>query len=373
MNICIISYDYPDKNRSVFPFVKQLVEEWVRQGHNCCVIAPYSITNNKKLCKLREDIDGGNGKYVILRPIFVSCSNLKIMGFSPSLYFHKLAVHFAFKYLPFELDVIYGHFWNSGIEGYSFAKEHNLPLYVASGESVIPSFHFKKAFSEYLSGCVCVSTKNKDESIERGLTTENKCIVLPNAIDSSLFFAKDKTECRKKVGLPENVFIIAVVGWFNERKGTKRVSEAINMIKTQKVYSVFIGSGKDTPDCSNILFLGSLSHSKIPDYLNAADVFVLPTLNEGCCNAVIEAMACGLPIISSNLPFNWDVLDNTNSILIDPNDISQISNAIMLLYNNKKLRSELRRASLKKVSELTIDKRAQTIIDFFKDTSNITK
>lgn len=75
MNICIISYDYPDKNRSVFPFVKQLVEEWVRQGHNCCVIAPYSITNNKKLCKLREDIDGGNGKYVILRPIFVSCSN----------------------------------------------------------------------------------------------------------------------------------------------------------------------------------------------------------------------------------------------------------------------------------------------------------
>ena len=81
--------------------------------------------------------------------------------------------------------------------------------------------------------------------------------------------------------------------------------------------------------------------------MNAADVFVLPTLAEGCCNAILEAMACGLPIISSNLPFNWDILNDKNSILIDPNNINQIADAIQRLRDSPKLRSEMSEEALK--------------------------
>ena len=92
--------------------------------------------------------------------------------------------------------------------------------------------------------------------------------------------------------------------------------------------SIFIGSGEQTPEIDGILFCGKLPHDQIVHYLNAADVFVLPTLAEGCSNAIIEAMACGLPIISSDLPFNDDILDAENSIRVNSLDVESIAEAI---------------------------------------------
>ena len=91
---------------------------------------------------------------------------------------------------------------------------------------------------------------------------------------------------------------------------------------------------------------------------------MLPTLAEGCCNAVIEAMACGLPIISSNLPFNWDVLDDTNSIMINPNSIEEIANAIHTLRDNPELRVKLAEGAASRATALTIENRAKAIIEF---------
>ena len=108
----------------------------------------------------------------------------------------------------------------------------------------------------------------------------------------------------------------------------------------------------------------ALQHNQIPDYLNMADIFVLPTLNEGCCNAIIEAMACGLPVISSNLPFNKDILDESNSILINPQNIEDIAKAIKLLKDNPLKRKELSKGALLAAEDLNIDRRAEKIISF---------
>ena len=183
-----------------------------------------------------------------------------------------------------------------------------------------------------------------------------------------MFRKLDKLECREKLGIPSHVFIIAFVGAYKTNKGADRLSEAIKLISGQTVYSFFIGSGNVAPSAPNMLFEGRLLQHQIPIYLNAADVFVLPTLAEGCCNAILEAMACGLPIISSNLPFNWDILNDKNSILIDPNNINQIADAIQRLRDSPKLRSEMSEEALKTVRDLTIDKRAKRILDFINNT-----
>ena len=375
MNLCIISYKYPGKhNTSDYAFVKQLVDAIARLGHECHVIAPFNISHYHKLSKNKEEYCCGEGKVTVYRPGYISFSTFHIGKFYPSEWSHRRAIKKAFRMLKKRPDAIYGHFWNSAYDGYEYAKANNVPLFVATGESEINKLFSKpkdqKEFSKYISGVICVSSKNRDESITLGLTMAEKCAVFPNSVNAELFKKMNKKQCRDKLGLPQEAFIVVFVGWFIERKGPQRVAEAIKQIQGPPVYSLFIGKGEQEPECENILFKGALSHDQVPYYLNAADVFVLPTLHEGCCNAVVEAMACGLPVVSSNLPFNWDVLDETNSILIDPNKTNEIADAIRILRDDFEKRLILAGGALKRSESLTIDRRAKAIMAFINERIN---
>ena len=366
MKSCFYTYAYPGNHDTAhYAFVKQFVDAIASLGNECHVVTPYNILHYKKLSRRKETYYIGNGSVHVYRPYYLSFSAKKCLAWV-SNYSRRHALKKAESLLPLDIEVVYGHFWNSGYEGYHYAKKRGLPLIVASGESDIKRM-FRlpsdiREFSQYVKGVVCVSSKNRDESIKLGLTTGDKCGVFPNAINENLFYKRNRANCRKLLGLPPNDFIVAFVGWFNDRKGVLRVSEAISQLKSVK--SFFIGKGCMEPSCEGILFKGELPHEKVPVYLSAADCFVLPTKAEGCCNAVIEAMACGLPVISSDLAFNWDVLNESNSILIDPTKIEQISNAINYLKDNPSIREELGKQSIETANNLTIDKRAQKILDF---------
>ena len=85
---------------------------------------------------------------------------------------------------------------------------------------------------------------------------------------------------------------------------------------------------------------------------------------EGCCNAIIEAMACGLPIISSALPFNDDILTPDNSIRVNPMDLDGIKKAIIQLRDNKPLRQAMSYAALCTAQQFDINNRAKKILSF---------
>ena len=371
-SICFVTDDYPERGRPVFTFVKNIVDALADNGNDCTVIAPFSVTKHKRLHKTYETYTTSNGKIVkVYRPNIFTTSNWNIMGFSPTAYAFKNAVSKVLKSLKQKPDVIYGHFWSNALCAYWFASKHNIPLFVATGESVININNLDgilNDFANYVSGVICVSTKNKEESIEKGLTVPEKCRVIPNAINPFVFYKMDKLECRRKLGIGAEKFISITVGEFTHRKGILRVSSAIDKIPDD-IYSIFIGNGPDVPNCKNILFCGEIDNKDLPLYFNAADVFVLPTLHEGCCNAIIEAMACGLPVISSNLSFNWDILDNTNSILIDPNDVDAIANAIKLLKDNIQMRDSLSKGASETASILTLHNRAINIVNFINQRS----
>lgn len=366
-NICFITDDYPYKGYPINTFVKNIVDALADNGNNCIVIAPFSISRNKKLHKRLEIYTTSKGKTVkVYRPNIFTFSNYNILGFKPTNFLFNKAVCKALNNLEEKPDIIYGHFWRNALTAYRYAQKNNIPLFVATGESVI-NLNNKNGklnnFANYVTGVICVSTKNKDESIEKGLTIPEKCTVIPNATNPSVFYKMDKQDCRRKLGIDAEKFISITVGSFIHRKGVLRVSSAINKI-SDDVYSIFIGHGPDVPNCKNILFCGKVDNKELPIYLNAADVFVLPTLHEGCCNAILEAMACGLPIISSNLSFNWDILDETNSIMINPNDVDEIAQAIKKLKDYTQLRDSLSKGAIETASKHTLHNRAIRIEDF---------
>lgn len=364
-SILVVTPNYPYEGEMLYPFVKNLCDQFSQMGIKVSVLSPQSITsrflhNKKKRPVVRIDKETGVRIY---QPYSLSGPH-KWHNLNNILL--RLSIKSLIKQHNLSCDIIYCHFWSSAFAILPYAKSHNLPLYVATGESVIKNLFSSrfgvKQLRDYVKGVICVSSKNKDESIALGLTTEDKCVVIPNAINSSVFYKKNKQEVRRGFGISEDAFIVAFVGWFIDRKGPQRVAQALD--KVGGVNSFFIGKGELEPTCEGILFKGSLPHSEISTYLNAADVFVLPTLHEGCCNAIIEAMACGLPIVSSNLPFNWDVLDNTNSILVDPNNVNEIADAIKTLKLDKLKYKRLSEGALEKAKNLSIDLRAKAILKF---------
>ena len=180
--ICVISPGYPTKTHPFFPFVKMIVDEFCKQGNNIYVIAPQSLLK----CLFRgverhpflSSYFYGDTGVTVYQPFYISLGNrLDVIN----QFFLKKVVKKVLKKLPVKPDVIYSHFWQSGFTGYEYALSHKVPIFVASGESSI-SFRAdsltKTNYCQYISGLICVSTKNKDESIQLGLTDGRNSIVI---------------------------------------------------------------------------------------------------------------------------------------------------------------------------------------------------
>ena len=91
---------------------------------------------------------------------------------------------------------------------------------------------------------------------------------------------------------------------------------------------------------------------------------MLPTLKEGCCNAIVEALACGIPVISSDRPFNDDILDENNSIRVNPENVDAIAAAINKLVRDKACYVSLKKNAMDNSGEHSIVERAKAIIEF---------
>ena len=371
MHICVISHSYPTSRTIDFVFVDQLCREFADKGQKVSIIAPQSLTKcilrGIPIVKFRSRLTTIKGNNVTLyRPFWISLGPkfTKFVGDS----FNK-AVNRTLHKIQDPIDIIYGHFWAQAIAALPYAKSHQIPLFAVAGEGELDT-HKKmtpesiKDVREYVSGCICVASKSKRESIDAGFVTEDKCEVIPNAINPELFYKRDKVEMRRKYGFSQDEFIVAFVGQWNSRKGVRRLSDALKKLNNPDIKAIFMGKGTEIPSYEHVIFQGTVDHNFLPEYLCCADIFVLPTNNEGCSNAVIEAMACGLPIASSDMEFNWDVLNETNSIMFDPMNIDEIADAINKLYEDKGLRTKLSEGALNTARNLTISARADKILNF---------
>ena len=381
--IAVIVDDFPSKGRPVFVFVQQLVFAMVDQGADITVVAPQSLTHalfrGEKLRPLMSTVSTSNrNAFQVYRPYSIS------FGLRRKWWLYKIAMKFNIKVLTDRLkaikpDILYGHFWHSAYKVMDYAIDNNLPVFVACGEGddaledLVASMNTeqKEKLSNTVKGVICVSTENKRKCLQFGLSCEENTIVLPNCVDESLFRPADGSLIRKELGIEPEDFVVSFTGAFIKRKGSRVLSEAVKKLSDQRIKLIFMGKplkGDDcTPDCSGIVYMSSTEHDLMPKYLNASDVFVLPTLKEGCCNAIVEALACGIPVISSNRPFNDDILNEGNSLVVDPEDVNSVADAIAEMKRNSDLYSAKKKYAMEHANQYSITDRARKILKFIKD------
>lgn len=378
MHICIVTPKYPtNTDPTALTFVQQLAWEMADLGEDITVICPIALNRNIEYWKIKRQVveytNKGN-KIDLFFPKFIDFGQIDILNFNTSpitSLFFKQAVDGILKKMSLKPNVLYGHFMApAGVTCAILGKKYGLPSFAAYGESSPWTIYQlgierTKKYLDGISGIISVSSANKEELVETGVVERELVGVFPNGYRPDRFFPKDKNIARAKFGFQQNEFIVAFVGHFIKRKGIDVLLEAINQL--DNVHLICAGKGPIRPVGEKVLFADLVSPDQLVDFYSCADVFVLPTKNEGCCNAIIEAMACGLPIISSNLPFNNDILDNSNSIRINPNDANELAEAIDKVKTDSAFRKSLAEGSCKKAKELTLEVRAKNIISFIQN------
>lgn len=378
--ICFLLDWYPTKNNNGCVFAKHLICAIADMGYDCVVIAPRAITKanlagSGEIPYYREEQTENGSRIRIYMPFYLHLTSRKqTMVFSMNN--HLRSVMRVIRREKLKPDIVYGHFlYQCGLTAARVGEKLGIPAYCACGENSLRlqkgskpystgmEFHGWKQIIRKLSGIVSVSGNNAQLLRENGFVDADMSIgVFPNGVDERQFHIMDKAVCRKELGFPENAFVVVYTGAFTANKGADRLNAALK--SCENVYSVFLGQGPLEPDCQRILFKGRVGNDAVAKYLNAADVFVLPTRGEGCSNAIVEALSCGLPVISSDQPFNDDILDEQNSVRIDVEDVEQLRKSILMLQSDIKMRKTLSQGALRTAENLSIGTRAERILKF---------
>lgn len=158
--------------------------------------------------------------------------------------------------------------------------------------------------------------------------------VVGNGVDIQRFFPVDRSSARAALGIQENAQVLISVGGLVSRKGFHRVIEVLPALCRDYPNLQFLIVGGASPEGNNrkeleaqvsalgltasVRFLGAIAPDQLAEVLSAADVFVLATSNEGWANVFLEAMACGLPVVTTDVGGNREVVSRDEIGIVVP-------------------------------------------------------
>lgn len=177
--------------------------------------------------------------------------------------------------------------------------------------------------------------------------------LLPNAVDTAAF----RPVSRRRASVPTVLY----VGRLSPQKNLHALIAAAAKLRGRREISLrFAGEGALREELAReatragvpLELIGVVDHGRLPAVYGAADVFVLPSLVEGHPKVLLEAMACGLPCVASNVAGNREVVaDGRTGMLVDPGDPGAIADAIERVLVDRELARELGDAARRQIVE----------------------
>lgn len=253
-------------------------------------------------------------------------------------------------------DLIHAHFtYPSGYVGAKLKEDHKKPVILTVHED--RDGFLKEIFSNnrkiiytwnFVDKIIRVNKKDLME-FKRLQIDESKLIFLPNGYSQDLFLPMDSNNARIKLKLPLDRMILVNIASLEAHKGQKYIIESMKKILNtrQDIMLYIVGQGSLRTSLQSlinkyglqdnvILAGGNKPREEIPLWMNACDVFVLPSLSEGNPTVMFEALGCGKPFIGTNVGGIPEIIINDKlGILVEPRDAEGLAEAVSSALDTK--------------------------------------
>lgn len=264
-------------------------------------------------------------------------------------------------------DIVHAQGIQIGISGF-LAKKFLRKSYIvwAQGSDVYLQWRFKSTVSKLVfrnADAVIALTNDMEKAMQK--IYDASISIVPFGINLESFGnLPTKQAIREKLGLNTSDSVILFVGTLRPVKGVKYLIEAMNSIRQRdtKASLVLVGDGEErqslevlTKELSleeSVTFIGRVPNEKIPEYMAASDVLVLPSLSESFGIVNLEAMASGLPVVASKVGGLPEIIeDGENGFLVEPKNPEQIAERVLLLLEDDTLRGKISRSNKERAKQ----------------------
>jgi glycosyltransferase involved in cell wall biosynthesis len=285
-------------------------------------------------------------------------------------------------------DIIHTHHTYSGFLGALFGRlSKNTRLVMTVHTDVNSMSRVQRFFRKVVLGiydAVVFNSENTKRSFFDmfGRRTDNlyHTTVIYNGVDVAKVTAFRFSKIREKYNIKRDDFVICTVGRLVPQKDQMTLLKAFKIFNKSVPESKLIAVGDgplinrlrtfciESGIIKNTIFTGLLARENVYRVLNSIDLFVISSVFEGFCNAMVEAMIAEKPIIYSDIPPLPEVIGEGNGIAFTQGEYHELAKTMVDLYNDKALRDNLaHRARLYAVERYSLDRCVKEYADFYSE------
>ena len=254
-----------------------------------------------------------------------------------------------------DFDLIHSHFtWTSGHVGVKLKEKYGAPLIITSHGFDVYNLPFlddewRKKIKYVLNYAdLLITVSGSNVQYLKKLKVQTPVKVIPNGFKRDFFYPMNREKTNEILHLLGNKKIIFTAGHLIPVKGHKFLVEAMNEIIKQRkdILCLIAGSGSQKSDLRRqikklslqdyVKLVGEKPHSKIPIWINACDIFVLPSLNEGNPTVMFEALGCGKPFIGTKVGGIPEIINSDEyGFLVKPGDFEDLAEKILIALDKE--------------------------------------
>lgn len=372
-NLFLIFHGRFPSEKAASLFAAKSAESFSEQGVSVTLLVPRRIGREKKASYNYYGIKD-NYKVVFLPTIdLFHIPLVGIFAFHVSLIVFSISCFFYLLFIARKDSIIYSNesvpiLLTSFLFPQTLIEIHDFP------ERKL--FMYKVLFSR-VRWILSTNKWKREKLMQEFKIPEDKIFYEPNAVDISI----SKEDAREKLGLPIEKYIVVYTGHLYSWKGVDTLAQATRDLGDNIVVVLVGGVSTDVArfkakygDIGNLKIVGYREHTEVPYWQKAADVLILPnTAKEDISKfytspmKLFEYMASKRPIIASKIPSIEELLDDTNAVLIEPDNPSVLATAIKKMVKNKDEVEHISKTAFKNVQNFTWSTRAKRILTVIKN------